>query len=486
LNYSKIILSMEFVIEQTLIKIFNLYKEVFGLDVIDYKYLPESGSNRVYLRLYDKEKTIIVSINEDVRENLAFLEINKQLKKSGVRVPEIYYYNVNDGIFLLQDLGDITLYSRCQENPDRQKEYYKKVIDDMPLIQIKSAENFNWDFCYPRKAFDKQSIMWDLQYFKSYFLRLSGITFDEQLLEDDFVVFANYLLETKQDYFLYRDFQSRNIMLYNDIPYYIDYQGGRKGALQYDLASLLFEAKANIDEDLRNELIDYYIQVFSKYSQFDKKDFQKYFYAYVLIRLLQALGAYGFRGYFQGKSYFIKSIAPALKLLEWYISKIKLEVKIYNLLKYLDAIINSNFAQNFLKYSDDNKNLTLHIYSFSYKKGIPFDFTGNGGGFVFDCRFLPNPGKFDEYKKYTGKDKKVVEFLNNSGISQKFIERVEKIIGDAIIEYKKNDYRDLMICFGCTGGQHRSVYCAEQLAIKIKEKFNVNIDIIHRELNKKN
>jgi len=469
--------------KEKLNKIFEIYHKRFNSYIDNYKYLPESGSNRIYLRLYNNNNSVIASVNTDFRENRAFIKINQNLKKVGVNVPEIYYYDLEEGIFLLQDLGDITLYNFCQENQDQIKNIYKRVINDMPFIQIKSAENFNWEYCYPRSAFDYQSILWDLQYFKSYFLRLSGINFDEQLLEDDFVLLANHLLKAKQDYFLYRDFQSRNIMIYNNELYYIDYQGGRKGALQYDLASLLFEAKAGLNEDIRNELIEYYIDIFSKYNQFDKKNFIEYFNAYVLIRLLQALGAYGYRGYFQGKSYFIQSIAPALKLLEWYISKLNPGVNIKFLLNYIEKILYSDFAKIVFSHSNKKDEFTLRIYSFSYKKGIPYDFSGNGGGFVFDCRFLPNPGRLEEYKQYNGKDQKVIDYFKDSEITNKFLDNVEKIINEAIKEYQKNNYNELMISFGCTGGQHRSVYCAEQITKRLKSKFNINIELIHRELN---
>lgn len=478
-NYSR----MRFLSKEKLESLFDAYKKIFNSNISDYKYLPESGSNRIYIRFFNKEQTIIAAYNPDYRENLAFLKINEQLKKAGVKVPEIFYSDIENGIFLLQDLGDTTLFTFCQENPDKIKDYYKRVIEDMPLIQIKAAENFDWNICYPRSAFDYQSIMWDLQYFKSYFLRLSGINFDEQFLENDFVTLANYLLQTKQDYFLYRDFQSRNIIIYNDNLYYIDYQGGRKGALQYDLASLLFEAKAKLPEDIRNELFEYYINVFSKYPNFDKNDFIKYFNAYILIRLLQALGAYGFRGYFEGKSYFIKSIAPALKLLDWFISNVNIGVEIKFLLNYLEKILNSEFAQNVFKFSHENNKFTLRLYSFSYRKGIPYDFSGNGGGFVFDCRFLPNPGRLEEFKKFTGKDDKVIEFFKDKDLLKKFLENVEKIIEDAIQEYINNDYKELMVCFGCTGGQHRSVYCVEEIAKRIKNKFDINVELLHRELN---
>jgi hypothetical protein len=325
-------------------------------------------------------------------------------------------------------------------------------------------------------------MIWDLHYFKSYFLKLTGIHFYEQDLEDDFNAFIDFLLQAEDEFFLFRDFQSRNIMLHNGKIYFIDYQGGRRGALQYDIASLLFEAKTSLPESLRDELLEYYIEVFSKVQRFDKNNFLKYYHGFVLIRMLQALGAYGFRGYFERKHFFLQSIPPAVRNLKWFIENKDIAIRIPQLWNCFDQIINSDFIQD---YEANPEGLTVSVNSFSYKSGIPLDNTGNGGGFVFDCRALPNPGRIDKYRNFTGKDLAVIEFFKDKGEMIQYIENVYSLIKTSLLNYKERKFTSLMINFGCTGGQHRSVYCAEEIADRIRNNFDVKIEVRHRELERK-
>jgi len=449
--------------------------------------LPPSGSNRFYFRLGNDGNTIIAVYNPDRAENEAFLYITGQLSSAGVNVPKVYIHDLDQNIYLLEDLGDTDLFSLVSEGhhsgEDNYIKWYKEVIKSMPAIQFKTAKDFNYSVCYPRSAFDEQSMLWDLNYFKYHFLKLAYTPFHEQKLEDDFRTLVEFLSESSSDFFLYRDFQSRNIMIKEDKVYFIDYQGGRKGALQYDLASLLFEAKTVLSPELRTELLEFYLDVFSEYSFFNKKTFLKYFPGFVLIRSLQAFGAYGYRGYFERKPYFLQSIPPAMINLKWLLTHFDLGVKLPHLTSTLLQMTDQPAFQGSLM---PNDKLTVSVYSFSYRRGIPEDFTGNGGGYVFDCRLLPNPGTFDHYKGLTGSDKPVIDFLKEKNEVEQFLMQVKKIVFASVDDYLNKGYEHLMVSFGCTGGQHRSVYCAEQLSGELRKKYDINVNLLHREQKPKN
>lgn len=450
--------------------------------------MPLSGSNRKYYRIRSDSKIAIGVENTDYKENLAFIEFTKHFLENDINVPSIYSFDLLNGVYLLEDLGDTTLFSYLTQNkvndefPSEAIAYYKKIIEVLPAIQIKACEKFPFQFCYPRSEFDIQSMKWDLSYFKYYFLKLAQIDFDEQALEDDFQTFTDFLLTAPRDYFLYRDFQSRNIMIHKENIYFIDYQGGRKGALQYDIASLLYDAKAAIPEDIREELLDYYIYNLKKYFEFDTVEFKSLYYGYVMIRIMQAMGAYGFRGFYEKKAHFLASIPFALQNMKLILAKNPLPIKLPTLLPVLKKLTES---QRLLDIGNRRKMLTVSINSFSYKRGIPVDESGHGGGFAFDCRALENPGRYEQYKKHTGKDLRVIEFLKKEEDVQKFIEHVTKIIEISIENYIKREFGNLMINFGCTGGQHRSVFMAEHFAEYLKNKYNVNVNLRHRELEMK-
>lgn len=445
--------------------------------------LPPSGSTRLYYRLRKDDFTAIAAFNPDQAENKAFFYITEKLRKAGVNVPEIYAEDPEKGIYLIQDLGDIDLFSLVRDDrlhhDNSYMKWYKKAIDSMPAIQQKAAEGFDFTICYPRFAFDRGSMLWDLNYFKYYFLKFAYIPFHEQHLEDDFQALADYLMQAPGDYFLHRDFQSRNIMIHNNKTYFIDYQGGRKGALQYDLASLLFEAKTALTSNEREELLEYYIMVYSRNSDFDALNFKKLFPAYALIRILQAFGAYGYRGYFERKTLFLQSIPMAIRNLRWLLNTYDLGVELPHLKDVLSQMVEKPIY-NFPELKSSVLNVT--IYSFSYKKGIPDDYTGNGGGFVFDCRALPNPGRHDEYRGFTGLDQAVIDYLKDNLEVKYFLKRACKIIFSSVEEYTVRGFEHLMVSFGCTGGQHRSVYCAEFLYKELMNKYNVHLHVIHREI----
>uniref|UniRef100_UPI0035647E73 RapZ C-terminal domain-containing protein n=1 Tax=Draconibacterium sp. TaxID=1965318 RepID=UPI0035647E73 len=322
------------------------------------------------------------------------------------------------------------------------------------------------------------SMMWDLNYFKYYFLKLAKIHFDEQALEDDFQLFSNYLLSASSNYFLYRDFQSRNVMLKDDDVYFIDYQGGRLGALQYDLASLLYDGKADIPESVRAQLYDFYISELKKYMKVDEEKFSAYFKGFVLIRIMQAMGAYGFRGFYEKKEHFLKSIPYALKNLEVLLSDLRLPVDLPELTSVLKQLTHSEVLKEI---GQQKSNLTVRITSFSYKKGYPEDPSGNGGGHVFDCRAINNPGRYEEYKKLSGKDMSVQEFLEQKSEIRLFIDAVKVLVDQSVKVYLERGFTHLSLGFGCTGGQHRSVYSAEKIGEYLQNNYPVNVVVVHRE-----
>ncbi|MEI6122820.1 MAG: RNase adapter RapZ [Bacteroidota bacterium] len=465
-------------------KISTLFHKQFSIFPQEITELAASGSNRIYFRIRSDSISSIAAYNNDTKENLAFINFTKQFQKAGLPVPIVLQEDLNENIYLLNDLGDETLYSYLENNKAQGFtisliELYKNVLRDLLRFQFETRNSFDYSACYPRASFDKQSMMWDLNYFKYYFLKLAGIQFDEQKLEDDFIVFSDYLLKTDCNYFLYRDFQSRNIMLHNNKVFYIDYQGGRKGALQYDVASLLYDAKADIPQKLREELLDYYIQLLKHETLIDETLFRQFYYGYVLIRIMQAMGAYGFRGFYENKTHFLKSIPYAVANLKWVISNIELPIKVDTLLDVFHNITTSEKLQKFSIEKADK--LTVYINSFSYKKGYPLDSSGNGGGFVFDCRALPNPGRYEQYKSLTGKDDSVKTYLEEYSEVELFFKNTANLVCQSVSNYIKRGFNILTVNYGCTGGQHRSVYFAEQLAKLLRNKYEIKVVLTHKE-----
>jgi aminoglycoside/choline kinase family phosphotransferase len=469
----------------------NLYQKWSNEPVIEFTPLPPSGSYREYYRLKGKEKCAIGVYNSDKKENRAFIEFSKHFAENGLPVPEIYSFDPENDIYLIEDLGNTTLFSYLSEKRGEAGfnesivSIYKKIIDVLPRFQITAGKNLNYDYCYPRSRFDKQSMMWDLNYFKYYFLKLGKIPFDEQNLETDFHTFTDYLLKADSNYFLYRDFQSRNIMIKNGEVYFIDYQGGRKGALHYDLASLLFDAKADLPHLVRAELLQYYILTVKKYAKIDETEFIQMFFGFVLIRIMQALGAYGFRGFYEKKEHFLKSIPYAIDNLSWLLNTVSFPIKIPSLIEALKGVVNS---KEFMQINDVRKvsnKLDVSLFSFSYRQSIPQDHSGNGGGFVFDCRAIHNPGRYNQYKMLTGKDDSVKKFLLEESDAEKFLMNVFEIIQQTIKVYVSRKFAHLMISFGCTGGQHRSVYCTERMAEYLKTLPGIEVKVHHIELEKR-
>ncbi len=467
---------------QILIKI---YEKQFKEKVKNISKLARSGSNREYYRIRSDNNSAIGVYNSDKKENIAFIEFTKHFLENDLNAPKIYQSDLKKNVYLEEDLGDKTLFeflSNVYQKgifPQNLIDLYKNILTILPKIQINVDKKIDYSKCYPRKSFDRQSMMWDLNYFKYYFLKLVKVSFDEQLLEDDFQKFCDYLLDVENNFFLYRDFQSRNIMLKDNKIYFIDYQGGRKGALQYDVASLLYDAKANIPDHIREELLKHYINKLQNYVKIDEQKFVKQYYGYVLIRIMQAMGAYGFRGFYERKEHFLKSIPYAIKNLKFILKNIDLPIEIPILMEALNNVVESKYLK---KIGNKKNNLQVRINSFAYKKGIPGDAKGNGGGFVFDCRGILNPGRIDEYKNMIGKDKIVQEFLENETEINDFLTNAFVLVDKTVENYISRNFTDLLVNFGCTGGQHRSVYCAEKLSKHLENKFDISVNLNHREL----
>jgi aminoglycoside/choline kinase family phosphotransferase len=459
------------------------------------------GSGRKIFRLTGESASAIGILYGVREENVAFLEFSRHFRHHGLPVPDIYAENLDHGAYLEEDFGDVTLFDFLASNREGAEiapaviDAYRKALAVLPRFQVEAGRDLNYKVCYPRSSFDRQSINWDLNYFKYYFLRLAGIAFNEQALEQDFGRLTKFLLTAPHDYFLYRDFQSRNIMLCSGEPFFLDYQGGRKGALQYDVASLLYDAKADLPPNVRQQLLDHYLDVLAGLIQLDRNAFMQHYYAYVYVRIMQALGAYGFRGFYERKPHFLQSVPYALKNIRWLLHNAKLPVALPMLMDAFTAMLASDKLHNLTTAAESEpsqhgmsqpKTLTVRIFSFSFHRdGLPQDESGNGGGFVFDGRSLPNPGREDRFKALTGKDAPVIEYLDQQESVHQFLAHVHSLVDATVGEYRRRGFQNLMVSFGCTGGQHRSVYLAEQLAKHLRSKNGVEVVVHHRELEKR-
>jgi aminoglycoside/choline kinase family phosphotransferase len=473
----------------------RLFEQHFGFAVESVKPLQGQlgGSGRGIVRLGGGGASAIGIVYSVQEENVAFLEFSRHFRKHGLPVPEIYGEDLSQGAYLEEDLGDTTLfeYLGVHRAGDAVGEpaidAYRKVVAVLPRFQVEAGRDLNYKVCYPRASFDRQSIAWDLNYFKYYFLRLAGVPFNEQALESDFARLTKFLLGAAHDSFLYRDFQSRNVMLREGRPFFLDYQGGRRGALQYDIASLLFDGKADLPPELRQQLLDYYLECLAQFIDLKRDEFMEHYYAYVYIRIMQALGAYGFRGFYERKPHFLQSVPYALKNLRWLGGNVRLPVALPALMDAFERMADSEKLLEVISSADVSKptpELTVRIFSFSFHRQAPVDESGNGGGFVFDARSLPNPGREDRFKQLTGKDAAVIEYLEAQPRVLEFLEHARALVDSAVSNYRSRGFRDLMISFGCTGGQHRSVYLAEQMAKHLGGVEGVEAAVRHIELEK--
>lgn len=460
----------------------SLFTEYTGKNNPDVEALPTSGSNRKYFRLKQGNISLIGVFGESVEENNAFIYLANHFHNKGLNVPEVVAVSDDKVFYLQQDLGDSILFDLIKGGrltgvfSHEEKELLHKTISKLAEFQTKGAEGLNFDVCYPLPEFNKRSIQWDLNYFKYNFLKTTGLEYSEDQLEDDFEKIAENLLKDSSNSFMYRDFQSRNVIFLEGEPYFIDFQGGRKGPVYYDVASFLWQAKANFPSELRNELIQTYITSLKKFQDVYASDFNDNLRHYILFRTLQVLGAYGFRGYFEKKPHFIQSVPFALNNLR------ELLEDGFKEYPYLDSILRKMVSLK--QFADTQKReLTVRVFSFAYKKGVPNDISGNGGGYVFDCRAINNPGKFEKYSKVTGLDEPVIKFLEDDGEIVEFLDNIYPLVDKHVKRYIDRGFTDLMISFGCTGGQHRSVYAAQHVAEHINVKFGVKVSLVHREQN---
>lgn len=471
-------------------KLIQLYESWSGETVTSILPLSKTASHRNYFRIQSANKKAIGAYGPDKKENEAFVQFTRHFHKQGLAVPEIFAVDLDQQIYIQEDLGTTTLYRflsnhQAEGFSEKVKNKYKETLAGLAKIQILGGKDLDYSKCYPRAAFDQQSMSWDLNSFKYFFLRLANIVFDEQALEDDFQRLINFLSKANADYFMYRDFQSRNVMLKDGIPHFIDYQGGRKGALQYDLASMLFQPKAKIPFPIREELVEYYLDVISEMIPVDRKAFIDYFYGFVMVRRIQAFGTYGLRGLHERRAYFVNSLPDALQDIKWVLDNKTLPIELPELRRVLYAAINDSRFQPTTN-QPNNEFLTVRINSFSYKFGIPEDPSGNGGGFIFDCRFIHNPGRYEPYKKLTGRDQPVIDFLLENSNMSDYLNNIYHIVDEAVENYIERKFTNLTVNFGCTGGQHRSVYGADQLAAHLQQKYGVNVVLHHVRQEEKN
>ncbi len=461
----------------------TLFLQFTGEEALTSTELSASGSNRKYFRIAGKSNTVIGVEGTSVEENNAFIQMAKHFYSKGLAVPRFIAQSL-DGLFYLQeDLGDTLLFDYIAEGRktgvfcESEKDMLRKTMRLLPQIQVKGAEDFDFSVCYPQPEFNERSILWDLNYFKYCFLKSTGLDFQENKLEDDFVKLSTILLCSNTNTFMYRDFQSRNVMVKNGEPYFIDFQGGRKGPLYYDVASFLWQAKAKYSDELRTELLGEYLTALQKINPVNESDFRMQLKHFVLFRTLQVLGAYGFRGYFEKKPHFLQSIPFAIENLREIIRE---DISDY---PYLLSVLREMTELKQFTEVEVRKPLIVKVYSFSYKKGIPNDDSGNGGGFVFDCRAVNNPGKYERYQQLTGLDDSVVKFLETDGEILTFLDHAKNLVNASVKRYKDRGFTHLMISFGCTGGRHRSVYSAQKMAEHIHAAFGVEVQLIHREQN---
>lgn len=461
----------------------ELFLQKFKFECEDCVKLAQAGSDRVYYRLTGKQRSAIGTINHDHKENETFIYLARHFKSRGVNVPEIYGVSPDGLCYLQEDLGGQSLYDLVRKEgftPEIES-WYKKVLVSLLSLQMDGAEGFDFSHCYPVQAFDKTSMFWDLNSFKYYFARPARVLFHEPSLQRDFHRLTDWLLQEPLQYFMMRDCQARNVMLKDDQAWFIDFQGGRKGAVQYDVASLLWQAGARIPMNKRAELLDFYTGlVAERIPSLDREAFKERYYGYLLIRMLQVLSAYGFRGLFEGRGHFVESIPPALENVSWFLQNISLPVELPELYQTLESLCRSEQFKP-KEWNGADSPLTVYITSFSYKKGLPDDPSGNGGGYIFDCRGLHNPGRYEAYKSLSGKDEAVRQFLKSKSRVEEFLQYVLKVVEISVENYIERGFEYLQINFGCTGGQHRSVFCAEQTAAHLSKKYGVKIILEHRE-----
>jgi aminoglycoside/choline kinase family phosphotransferase len=467
-----------------------LFKEFNTATIKSIDKLPQSGGDRIYFRISTKtNESFIATYSNNLKENETFLYFTNHFKNAGAPVPTVFAENNEKNIYIQEDFGSICLLDKLETDGATEdvKNLYKKTLKSLAQLQIIGDKNLDYNKCITSKEFGKQAILSDFLYFKYYFLDTLKIPYDKEKLGDDLDALSTYLNHTDYKYFLFRDFQSRNVMIKNDEPFFIDYQGGMHGALQYDVASMLWQAKADLSDEWKNELLQYYLDCaeVELVQTIDRARFVSQYNGYVLIRLLQVLGAYGFRGLFERKAHFLTSIPLALRNLKWFLQNNKMGISVPEFERILELIVADEIIHRFepTKATAETP-LVVQIKSFSFlKSGYPKNVSDNGGGFVFDCRGILNPGRIEQHKTETGRDKPVQDYLTEKTRMDEFLAGVFSTVDISVEDYIKRNFEILEVNFGCTGGQHRSVYAADALARHLKNKYAVKVVVKHMEQN---
>ena len=459
-----------------------LFEHYTGQQMADILELPSSGSNRRYFRLKGGNLSLIGVLGNNLEENRAFIYLSKHFREKGLRVPAVLAVSQDEFCYLQEDLGDRILFNLVTEGRESgmyspiETELLCRTIEQLPRLQFQGAKGLDWDRCL-YKAFDGRMVDFDLNYFKYCFLKATGLEFNEVLLQEDFEKLKEDLLKDQGNTFMHRDFQARNVLMQDNEPWFIDFQGGRRGPIYYDVASFVWQARSRFPEQLKQKLIQSYLRALRTYQEVDDGQFHARLRLFVLFRTLQVLGAYGFRGYFEKKPHFLSSVPYALANL-----RALLQTPFTDYPHLNEILLQLTQMPQFNEAPQDRR-LEVQIYSFAYKKGIPADPTGNGGGYVFDCRSINNPGKYEHYRQFNGMDPEVIKFLEDDGEVNTFLESVYKLTDAHVQRFIERKFTHLQVCFGCTGGQHRSVYCAEHLGQYLAHKYNVKVTVTHRELN---
>jgi aminoglycoside/choline kinase family phosphotransferase len=455
--------------------------------IINIEKLPKSGGDRIYFRIVTEKNSYIATYNENLRECETFIYFTKHFLKINAPVPQVYFTSEDCKMYVQQDFGPVSLLNELEKYGQNDSVFslFKKSLKALAWLQIKGFSDLDYSYCLTSKEFGKQAILADLLYFKYYFLDTLKIPYDKEKLIEDFEALSTYLTHVEHKYFMFRDFQSRNICIQNDEVHFIDYQGGMKGALQYDVASLLWQARANLSDDWKNSLLEYYMDCAGEILEkpIDRNRFVNQYNGYVLIRLMQVLGAYGFRGLFERKAQFLTSIPLALTNIKWFMENKKMGIALPEYERILNLIVQDEIINRFRPLqANESTPLVVTINSFSYlRTGYPKEKSKNGGGFVFDCRGMLNPGRFKEFKMLNGRDKPVIDFLEQQTEMPEFLNGVYNIVDISVEDYIKRNFDSLTISFGCTGGQHRSVYAADALVRYLRNKFKVKIELNHIE-----
>lgn len=466
----------------------NLFFKHFGEKPQSIEILPASGSDRRYYRLFHPEHTAIGTQNSHVAENNSYFYFTELFRKHGIRVPEVYRISPDRQFYIQEDLGHLSLYDylRTEGKTESVKKAYIKAIDQLIRLQWVAGREADFHQCYSTSKFDEKAITHDLLYFKYYFADLHSIPYDRHMLSSEMEQLSRELGRTQPQTLMYRDFQARNILLRDGEPYFIDFQGAMQGPPQYDMASLLWQVKADLPVSWKEELFNNYIENMARIqkSRVEEIHFRKGYQQFVLLRLLQVLGAYGFRGLIQNKPHFISSIPGALRSLQRFLSDNPHLPAYPELRTFLERLCEERMLSRYPAAQEAGEpKLRVSVFSFSYKNGIPGDQSGHGGGFIFDCRGIKNPGRIEAFKTLSGMDIPVIRYLERETLMPPFLDHVMGMVSLTVEDYLSRSFEHLSIGFGCTGGQHRSVYAAEQTAEYLRNRYQIPVDVIHHNQN---